>query len=347
MIIEVNPDLFNSTNQTELANLSELINLFIKRRFMWEVSSLTELIYEEGDEILLVDNNFTQSYLSDYARASFKEEIECIILLSAYITETHRKYLCNIIVGNNSGEISIENALRIINQPSKVIVENGHNDWKCIKGLAKKYSNHKTRKSIYKLLSEGIENNTIIEENAGGKGQIITRLNDLSNGIYNGIIKYKIAAIFDSDRDSNNQVKDEQKAIISHIKNGKQINSTEDVLVEESDLILWHVLYKRESENYLHPEVIFNNLTLTENEISEIQKLSVEQYDFADFEEILKGNRGINVKKDFPELYLANWTKDKIEARCNHHQVTIPLPNGTSELASEIEELLLKLAAII
>jgi hypothetical protein len=53
------------------------------------------------------------------------------------------------------------------------------------------------------------------------------------------------------------------------------------------------------------------------------------------------------VKADFPQMFLASFLVAELEQRCEHHKVYIELPNGTLEQASEMEQILLKIAKII
>lgn len=345
MIIEVNPQLFHSEDTRVLEKLGDLTKCFLDGKFIWEPLNLFDVFYDESGNI--IDSEFTRNFLTAHSRQKLLDTIEVLIDSSAYITDTHRHYLKAALIGNLEGELNIDDALKIINNPSKVIVENATNDWKFIKGLVKKYSKHNTRKSIYSLLQKAVENNQIIAENAGGKGQIIGRYNDLSSGIYRGIAGYKIATFFDSDRLNETSINHEQKLIVEFFKNGQAVSSIDDAKYETSDKIFWHLFYKRELENYLHKEILKENLTLTEPEIQTIDLLNPQTHDFLDFETQLSTNSNINVKTDFPNLFLVEWTRDKIEARCSHHFVQISLPNGIEESVSEIEYLLLNLASII
>jgi len=157
-----------------------------------------------------------------------------------------------------------------------------------------------------------------------------------------GILKYKVATLFDSDRNDNNSISHEQKLIIEFIKN-KKVNSC-DVIHEDTDIIVWHMLYKRELENYVPKDLLMQHENISTS-LEKIQCMSQDEYDFTKFEDMLK--KEVDVKNVFPELFLTQWTKDKLEQRCAHHKVNIELPNGTLEQVSEMEQILLKIAKII
>jgi len=135
----------------------------------------------------------------------------------------------------------------------------------------------------------------------------------------------------------------EQEKLIKLIKNRDSI-TVNQAFYEETDFIVWHMVYKREIENYLPKEIIQNISGITVDNQRLIDGLSPQEYDFIDFEVTLSE---IEVKKVFPPQFVGEWTRDLIERRCNHHLVDIELPNNTLTKVSEIEQILLKIAKII
>ncbi len=264
---------------------------------------------------------------------------------SAYNTDKESKYLTKLNIGFNESEISPEIAFKILNYPSKIIVENATNDWKFIKGIIAKYAKHKERRSIYLRIQKALESLYLEAEQSGGKGQIISRFEDLKENRYKDIHQYKLMTLFDSDRNNNISLNHEQKSIIEYFK-GKEVNY-KDAVYEDSDLIIWHMFYKRELENYVPVDILINKLPLTLEEKTDLTSKTSEELDFMDYERYLKSNKSIDVKNDFPEAFLKEWTRDKIEDRCRDHKVSVETPNGTLIEVSEIEQILLKIAKII
>lgn len=347
MIISINPTVFESTDIDMLSKLSEIFKIATTSRHLVDIESFANYIFDSGGNYVFNDSSLAMDYLSAYNKSEIESFFDDVEHKSAYLTDVHRKYLTTITVGIDAGEFNPIAAHRILNEVSRVILENGKNDWKFIKGIVEKYSNHKKRKSIYKLIDNAISNFWIEPENAGGKGQIKIRFMELSTNRYKDIQKFKLAAIFDSDKDYN-EIKTEQKNLIEFFK-GKKIKEFEVPIFEESDVIVWHMLYKREVENYIPLGVIFDNIDLTDTQKVELRTKTsvVEQYDFFDFDDYLKHTKTIDVKNDFPDLFLKSWTKDLLEQRCEHHKVKIELPNGTLEDVTEMEQILLKIAKII
>lgn len=343
MILKFNPQLFLCEDNHILSMISKIILELIEDTFMWDIDNL--------DELFLNNDNFTQfinKWLSEGHRENIVGIISEIFQKSAYITTCHKKYLTTLNVGLNASETNPQLAYYILRKPSKIIIENTH-DWNFIKGISHKYENHKTRKSIYKLIKKAIDNNSLLSDPAGGKGQIKTRVNDLGGNAYGGILKYKVMALFDSDRINEEELNHEQKLIIEYLKNQSINNLHEAICNEQADIIIWHMLYKRELENYVPKSIVLSLNDISEEEKNKVNDLSRElpQYDFTDFENLFKDNTEINVKHDFPRLFLSEWTRDLLEQHCSHHKVSIELPNGTLEQVSEVEQILLKIAKII
>jgi hypothetical protein len=261
----------------------------------------------------------------------------------------YKQHLRHIVIGNDEDkkEIHPKNAYKIITERSKVIVENGINDWKFIKGICQKYSSAKIkRQSIYKLLDEAIKDEIIEAENCGGVGELIKVTQHwIDTNRYKYIFKYKLMAIFDSDKqNSNGSTPHKIKIEYFKSKTISTIQST-DYEHESIDLIVWHILYKRKIENYIPLDILFANI----KSISSEQKTELlsKTNDELDFMEYSQGNIGIGeskIKNKFPEIFIAHFSCRDFEKRCEHHKVFLPEAN---ELVSEIEQILLKMAKII
>ena len=106
------------------------------------------------------------------------------------------------------------------------------------------------------------------------------------------------------------------------------------------------MLFKKSIENYLPLNVIKNGIDNLQNQ--QIQNLdhlhdNPEQVDFVKY-----NDPPISIKKELlSTIFLTDFSPQELENRCSHHKVPIPLPDGTTELVSEIEQILLKIAKII
>jgi hypothetical protein len=349
MIISFNPSLFESDDDEILQQLSQIFDLIVLKRQLIDVvdidSFLSTILNEDG-EYIFNEAKFSEIGLSPIDKRRLEDFFTILLKNYPYLTKVKRKYLTTLHIGLEDNEISPQLALKILSNPSKIIVENAVNDWKFIRGIVAKYAKHPERKSIYLFIKNSVEILALEAEHAGGKGQIRNRFEDLKDHRYKDIYQYKLMTIFDSDRDNNITLNHEQNALINYFK-GKAVGY-EDARHENSDSIIWHMFYKREVENYVPVDILITEESaLTEKEKEALVEKSPEDIDFLNYVAFLDSNKSINVKQDFPEMFLKDWTRNLLEKRCEQHKEYIELPNGTLEKVSEIEVILLKIAKII
>jgi hypothetical protein len=263
----------------------------------------------------------------------------------------HKAHLRHITIGNDkaNNEIHPNDAYRIITERSKIIVENGINDWKFIKGIVQKYSNAKTnRRSIYKLLDQAIKDENVESDNSGGVGEVIkVSQNWINQPRYRNIFKYKLMAIFDSDKSSLNGFITPHKSKIEYFKSKPiQTLQPDDYEYNEStDVIIWHILHKRKIESYTPLNVLFKKFpSITQNQKKDLESKSNAELDFIEYDYSNIGIGKQEIKEKFPEMFLSDFSYRELEQRCEHHKCFLPEAN---ELISEIEKILLKMVKII
>lgn len=344
MIIIFNPSLFESKDEHAKRFAAKIIMEIFADKYLWDGSNLDELFLKEGEDFF--ENEFCKHHFSNYDINYIKEQIEVLFHESAYVTKEQNAYLQKITVGIEAGDVHPETAYNIIQMESRVILENGVNDIKFIKGIAQKFINHPTRKSVYGLIVKFLDRNYVVAENAGGKGQIRNRITDLISNRYKASFKFRLMTIFDSDRDNDTYIEDESAKIIKYLKSTGAIKITDDYN-ENTDLIVWHMLYKREMENYIPSNVLFNAQLITQNEHSSINQLSPQEQDFIRIENYVKSIKADEIKREFPNAFLTNAPLIEFETRCAHHLINIDLPNKTGADVTELEVILLKLARIL
>lgn len=340
MIVQINPDIFHTNRTKELDALAEILNLFVREQgFLLDIGTIINVLYDK-ETYVFDETSFAKVYLSSHVQGRLKDEIDVIVERDAYITRLHECYLTVVTIGIQEGELPPSLALQLLKLPSKVILENGTNDWRFIKGIVQKHKNHKKRKSIYKLIDKRIKEHYLEPENAGGFGGIKKRIEAFQTNQYQKSLKYKIFALFDSDRFSKTELKNEQKKLIAFIKNKDESDiDINTAMWEEQDQIVWHMLYKRSIENYLPIEQV-------EAATPELKAMSPEEYDFIKLEDFLDND--IDIKNDFPAIFEeASLNRQDLEERCKHHLNEITLPNETLTDVTELEDILLKIAKII
>ncbi|QSJ19796.1 hypothetical protein JYQ62_14435 [Nostoc sp. UHCC 0702] len=349
MIISFNPIIFKSQDTEIQAVLAEILRALMNTNIHFiEINSIYAIFYNEKREYIFDCNEIAKTYLSLNERRIFKEFINKKI--QKPITSLHRQHLTHIVIGieKDHQEIHPNNASRIIKERSKIIVENGINDWKFIKGICQKYSTGKTkRRSIYQLIDQAIKDETIESDNSGGVGEVTKVIQHwIDKPRYHDIFKYKLMAIFDSDKHISNGFITPYKSKIAYFK-AKKIKNIQavDYEYEMTDLIVWHILYKRKIENYIPLNVLFENITsITQLQKNDLDNKTNVDLDFIEYNQHNIGIGETKIKDKFPEMFLAQFSYSDLEKRCEHHKVFLPEAN---ELVSEIEQILLKIAKIL
>lgn len=343
MIISFNFTIFQTQDPDIQSTLADILVALLKDNHFIDPKSISSIFFNKDNKYFFNENNIAKSHLSKQHRQNLRDYI------SNYrkpMTQLHRNHLTHFTIGTHIGEIHPKDAYKIITERSKIIIENGINDWKFIKGMCQKYSSKKPRGSIYKLLEQAIEKENIEADHAGGIGEIVKITQRwLYETRYHNIYKYKLMAIFDSDKTHVNDFQTRYTNLIEFLKT-RSINkppTQSDISYEESDLIVWHILYKRKIENYIPLSILFANLTsMTENQEINLNRKNEVELDFIQYDKEYVGE--IKIKEHFPEMFLVPFSYHDIEKRCEHHKVFLAEAN---ELVSEIEQILLKIAKII
>ena len=324
MIITIDKSAFFSDDNETLKSLTKIVELGIDENYLWDISNFDDF-YEE-----MVETKWYQEFLSTNTQNEFIETLYKISQKNAYITELHTHYLNAINIGLSPNDLDPKIAYSLLSKPSKLVLENASNDWKFIKGITIKYTKKGERRNLFKILDKAIENNLIEPENAAGTGGIQQRIFDLLDRYGRNFVN-KVGTVFDSD-------KKEEEA---------ELSQTHRNLIEylEKNLVIWHMLNKREMENYLTHEIIELYYPEQQLKCDELKQKSAEELDYLEYDKIFTD---IDVKNEFPKLFLTEELKrGHLEKRCEHKKFQIPLPNGTLTDISELEYLLIKLVKII
>jgi hypothetical protein len=343
MIISFNPIIFQSQDSQIQEKLAEiLVKLMKTNNHFLDIKSIKTIFYNESGQYIFDSTQISTRYFSEKERINFKEFLNK--KSTEAITNLYNQHLTKITIGNdNNKEIHPANAYKIIAERSKVIVENGINDWKFIKGICQKYSSIKTKRcSIYKLLDQAIKNEIIESDNSGGIEELTKVIQRwIESDRYQNIFKYKLMAIFDSDKQDSNQLTPHTNKI-KYLKSQKILANYE---YEPTDLIIWHILYKRKIENYMPLDILFENIELiTQSQKADLSNKANNELDFMEYTQDNIGISQSKIKNKFPEIFLADFSYREFEKRCEHHKVFLPEAN---ESVSEIEQILLKMVKII
>lgn len=347
MIIAFNPTIFDTIEfnaQHDLARIIILITEKSKQHFI-DARNLNNVFYKNGHY------NFGNHVIGKIFLSNHQQKmVEILIQQQAYMPDFYNNFLTKITIGSNEGEILPAKAYKILSEKSKVIVENGINDWKFIENVCQKYTSHRDRKrrEIYKLIKRAMVLEDLESDNAGGHGEIVKVTTKWMENRYKDIHLYKLMVVFDSDRTSNTMFNEIHRGKIAFLK-GKTVITDDDYhKYEVSDRIHWHMLYKKKLENYVPLSVLFKYLfTITAAQRIDLESKTHEDLDFIEFATANIGLPEKKIKEQFPELFGKDFSYQALEDKCAHHKMMLALPNGTAIEVSELEQLLLKIAKII
>ena len=346
MIISFNPSIFLSQDAEIQDTLARILVVLMQTNIHFiDVKSINAIFYNENSEYIFDSNAISKRYLSPQQQIILKDFLSKKSRIN--ITNLHKQHLVHIVVGldESNKEIHPKNLCKIITERSKVILENGINDWKFIQGICQKYSSGRTtRQSIYQLVNQAIKDGIIESENCGGVGEI-TKVTQrwVDDSRYKNIFQYKLMAIFDSDREEANELT-RHKSKIEYFKRIK-ISNIDDCNYESIDLIVWHMLYKRKIENYVPLNVLFASLaSITPTQKENLNAKTYEELDFLEYDEDNIGIGERQIKEQFPKMFISSFSYRDFEAKCEHHKVFLAEAN---ESVSEIEQILLKIAKIL
>jgi len=261
MWIEIKPEIFNS--EINIDDLRKLIQ---------------DLCYKHRYEIFIDITKINNQEIFDAFSESNNEMI--YDFYNKYVNENKdiKYFISNNILSSNY--FSVSEAIIYFNLPLLIILENSNNDGYFIDALIREFKN-KAKKI------ERFKNERWIKYGMGGGSENILHyiLGELKE--FNGNNKFlKCFVLIDSDLEYPQVNNKKRKKLIDFFKKHN---------------IPYHILEKREIENYL-PVDIFENLDLTNNFIKSYKKLSSIQKDYIDIQNGFQENKkGIEKKK--PEVY--------------------------------------------
>lgn len=132
-----------------------------------------------------------------------KQDIELILSNESLwdISTAYQTAFTSVIVGLSPEMMRLDVAMRILNNESRVVLENSSNDWPTIKKWVELF-NTKIRtkyKTVNSIVYKAILNKWLVQEHAGGGGGTIAqRLESLADENYADIDRYKLTTVFDS-----------------------------------------------------------------------------------------------------------------------------------------------------
>ncbi|WP_159786648.1 hypothetical protein [Sodalinema gerasimenkoae] len=352
MIISFSLTIFDEQDCIIQECLANILVLLLDDKHLIDAQSISLIFFNEENSYTFSKHPIAQKYISEHRRELLKDYIQNY---TKPITRLLKDYLSFMTIGINPelGEINPQDAYKIIKHESRIVLENKITDWKFIKCICEKYANagRLKRNSVYQLINQSLTNNLLIPEHSGGVGEIPKIVDSLKdNQKYENVYKYKIMALFDSDKPSDRE--DSPGNIIALLKYFKQKEITADTIQSsdyeydpDSDLMIWHILNKRKIENYIPLDVLSSCLTsLDDQKKEQLKNISPSQLDYLEYDRNNVGIGKSKIKQQFPDFFVEQFSYEELEKRCKHHKIQ-DLISG--EMISEIEQILLKIARIV
>ncbi|MCW3787650.1 hypothetical protein [Plebeiibacterium sediminum] len=253
MLIEIKPDLFEKSEK--LQEVNQLLALFSDRRRYEYFCDLTEVIDSNVFKSLLdIDKQLIEEYFN------------------RFITGCTKVDYC---VANDSTPecFNVLEAKRFFNQPFTIVLENSENDGYFLDAISEAF------RKQGKKFRRHYDNGWISYGNAGGCTNIINFIERQKKSFKNLPKRQeyylRCYVLVDSDKRFSEDSSDTRKRLETYLTKNN---------------VSWHILEKREIENYMPDEVIAE-MDNNRNYYDAYLKLSEIQKDFFDLQKGFKGEQ--------------------------------------------------------
>ncbi|MVW81854.1 hypothetical protein [Elizabethkingia anophelis] len=284
MIVKIRSELFN--DESCIGKVDTVLDLITRRRY----------------DLFLDDEDIMNSHWIGEARGGTIDFLK--EALSMTIQSSHKPDIELSLNEDIKNKVfSIDKGLKFLEEKVFILVENSYYDQFFIKGLILKFK--KKSKKIKKFL----DNSWIKFENCGGKNNTNNTISSLLS-IYENIgddHNYLKAIVF---LDSDKKSKDDSDA--SRIADLEKI-----IEFCNPHNIMWHILEKREMENYLPIEVLEGISELNQEEFKNLKKMPVDERDFFDIEKLSTST--YKTKRELPKIFIEDFlTQEMLTSICVH-----------------------------
>jgi hypothetical protein len=305
----------------ELLKLIEIMwveiksDIFEKKYDIDELRKLIQDLLYKSKYYLLIDKtkvpkeifeNFSQTS-NEAIEGNFNKFMLESPVISYFVTNSHVNKKC----------YSLDEAITYFSLQFLILLENNDNDGKFLDALFREFKKASRRINHFK------NNFWIKYVNCGGSGNVIHTINAELSNVSNNEKLLKCFVLIDSDLEYAGQ------------------NSKNDRLIQflESKQIAYHVLEKREVENYL-PTNIFYNIDPSNKFIKAYATLNEAQKDFIDIEKGLKKSKS-TLEKDHIEIH--NFFCDITKTNEEENQKFNDLRHGITSLFNNFKNEYLEL----
>lgn len=270
-----------------------------------ELARVIGLIYDRGHKIeknpvfrrYLVENIICKNYFGQLKVDKIRNSVE-----TRNITDFERSCYSTIHVGNGGNLIGLSDLLIILSCSNFVVLENALYDFEVIRRWVEFFKNDKIFADVNSSVKDAIDNGYILPYNAGGGNGTISNAMKALIPACGSKPKYKLTAIFDSDKLSSTDPVDHNKSV-------KQFLASYG--------ISYHELNNREIENYFSIDT-FDDAGFSISDASLLSMSDVD-LDYVDMEHSFSGYE----KKQIPQL-CKYMQKSRLLKRINHHLISHP-----------------------
>lgn len=328
MIVKVGRKFFKRTLAEQEKDASELITLLSRGHFLLMEPDVKRELYT------LVD-----SKLLNWQKEIFDESDE---LLDP--TAMMKRWLRTV----NFYDFTEKQRQILLQTPSELMVENGHNEWPVYKRIIHAYKEDKMYSSVFSYIESSIINNNLKSHHLGGKGEIPATLDfKETDDEFQNLYKYKVCVLFDRDTDSDvGFARDNSRLFLKLCdKDYDKVDYNDIYKLDFGSGYIWHSWYKRAIENYF-PKSEYEKIGLNMNDYPLDQK----SYDYVKFpiESTNEWKKAHKSKKEKKELRYDKGMLSRIgsDMNKNNYESTLKIFNVEGIDLSEFQLFLLKIAKI-
>lgn len=270
-----------------------------------DLARVVGLIYDRGHKIeknpvfrrYIVENIISKSYFGQLKIDKIRNSIG-----TRSITDFERSCYSTINVGNGADMVGLSDLLIILSCSNFLVLENALYDFEVIKRWVEFLKNDKIFSDVNSSVKDAIDNGYLLPYNAGGGNGTISNAMKVLIPACGGAPRYKLTAIFDSDKLSSTDTLDHNKSVKNFLS---------------SYGISFHELNNREIENYFSVDT-FDDAGFVLNN-SALLSMSDVDLDYVDMEHSFTGYE----KKQIPRL-CKYMQKSRLLKRIKHHLVCHP-----------------------
>lgn len=137
-------------------------------------------------------------------------------------------------------------------KPSELLLENAPYEWSVYKTMIDVFVDDDNYGDIFDYIRRMVEIHNLVPSHAGGIQTMPAIVKMKSKGDYRGLYKMKCCTIMDRDADCGTRLSEDNRNVLKFYS-GKEFNEITNDDIYKLDFehgYIWHVLYKREIENY-------------------------------------------------------------------------------------------------